>query len=373
MPPLTQLYVYLTEGCNLACRHCWLAPKLDPDASRYPVLAVELFDSAVRQAAPLGLERVKLTGGEPLLHPAIKRLIGIVRDNGLALTIETNGMLMDRGVAEEIARCERRSVAVSLDGVDAVTHDAIRGVSGAHEGAIAAIRHLVDTGTRPQIIMSVMRSNAEQVEAMAELGASLGVNSVKYNVVQPTERGRAVHDSNAGLTVEEYITLGRKVDSELVGKARVELFFDYPQAFRPMSRIASGAGCTRCSIKSVLGLLANGRYALCGIGEHVEALVFGAVLEDSLADVWREHPVLMSIRDGLPGRLGGVCSRCVMKESCLGSCVAQNFYRAQSLWAPFWFCEEAEARGLFPSSRSVVLEYNIPTRRKRDVQGDEAR
>ena len=44
---LKQLYFYLTEGCNLACRHCWLAPKFDPGADRYATLPLELFETAV--------------------------------------------------------------------------------------------------------------------------------------------------------------------------------------------------------------------------------------------------------------------------------------------------------------------------------------
>ena len=64
MPALGTLYFYLTEGCNLACRHCWIAPKLDTSANRYPVLPVELFEAAIREAKPLGLSGVKLTGGD---------------------------------------------------------------------------------------------------------------------------------------------------------------------------------------------------------------------------------------------------------------------------------------------------------------------
>jgi hypothetical protein len=40
-----------------------------------------------------------------------------------------------------------------------------------------------------------------------------------------------------------------------------------------------------------------------------------------------------------------------MKHICLGSCIAQNYYRTNSLWTPFWFCEQAEEAGLFPDSR----------------------
>ncbi|MFA5914130.1 MAG: radical SAM protein, partial [Burkholderiales bacterium] len=76
---LNTLYFYLTEGCNLACRHCWMGPRFDATGKRYPTLPVDLFDTAIREARPLGLSGVKLTGGEPLLHPKFTRLLEIVR------------------------------------------------------------------------------------------------------------------------------------------------------------------------------------------------------------------------------------------------------------------------------------------------------
>ena len=120
---LHQIYFYLTEGCNLACRHCWLAPGFDADGSTYLTLPVELFETVIREAQPLGLSGVKLTGGEPLLHQEFTRLLEIVRREGLKLTIETNGVLCSPAMAKEIARSADRFVSVSIDGADAATHE----------------------------------------------------------------------------------------------------------------------------------------------------------------------------------------------------------------------------------------------------------
>jgi MoaA/NifB/PqqE/SkfB family radical SAM enzyme len=46
LPRLGQIYFYLTEGCNLACRHCWIAPKFDAQA-KLPALPVNLFEKAI--------------------------------------------------------------------------------------------------------------------------------------------------------------------------------------------------------------------------------------------------------------------------------------------------------------------------------------
>jgi SynChlorMet cassette radical SAM/SPASM protein ScmF len=196
-----------------------------------------------------------------------------------------------------------------------------------------------------------MRVNVDQAEAAVRLAEELGAASLKFNIVQPTARGEKLHQADEALSIEELIALGRRVDMELSTTTPLRLFFDYPLAFRPLSRMARGDGCGICGIFGILGVIPTGHYALCGIGEQVPELVFGAVGEDPLETIWRENEVLNAIRAGLPEDLGGVCADCLMKHLCLGSCIAQNYYRSGDLFAPFWFCELAEKAGLFPRSR----------------------
>ena len=183
------------------------------------------------------------------------------------------------------------------------------------------------------------------------MAEDLGAGSVKFNVIQPTARGEKLHEAEGVVPLAELIRLGRWIEKELAAQTSLSLYFDYPHAFRPLSRIASGQGCGVCGVLGILGVIPSGQYALCGIGEHLPELVFGQVGVDPLDEVWRNHPLLNELREGLPSRLGGVCGRCLMKHRCLGSCLAQNYYRMHDLWAPFWFCEQAEQAGLFPASR----------------------
>lgn len=348
---INTLYFYLTEGCNLACRHCWMGPRFDATGNHYPTLPVEMFETAIREARPLGLSGVKLTGGEPLLHPEITRLLAIVQREKLKLTLETNGLLCTPEIAMEIAKSPNRFVSVSIDGTDAATHEWVRGVPGAFEAALQAVRNLVAAGIRPQVIFTVMRINAGQTDAMVQTVEKLGAASLKFNVVQPTARGEKLHEAQETLTIGELIELGRHVEQDLASETKLKLFFHYPHAFKTLHNIARGDGCNACGIFGIMGVIATGHYALCGIGEQVPELVFGKVGKDRLETVWRENGILKSLREGLPEKLEGVCGRCLMKGRCLGSCVAQNYYSKNSLWAPYWFCEQAEAAGLFPASR----------------------
>jgi SynChlorMet cassette radical SAM/SPASM protein ScmF len=351
IPPLTQLYVYLTEGCNLACRHCWIAPAFDQDGAAAPALPPVLFERVVAEARPLGLSRVKLTGGEPLLHPRFAEILEAVRRENLGLTVETNGLLCTDEVAAAMAQCRDPFVSVSLDGAVAATHERIRGVGGCFARSLEGTRALVRAGIKPQIVMTLQRGNAGEAEGLVGLARGLGAASVKFNVLQPTARGSRLHAAGEALGVEEVIALGRRFEGAGAQPPGIGVIFDYPAAFRSLRDIAAAGGCDRCGILNIIGVLATGKYALCGIGELVPRLVFGVAGEDRLADVWTAHPALRELRAGLPARLRGVCGRCLMRGSCLGSCLAQTYYRTGSFWEPSWFCEAAERGGLFPRSR----------------------
>lgn len=352
--PLRRLYLYLAGDCNLKCRHCWIEPTFSRagENSAGSYLPAELIALVLDEGLPLGLTGVKLTGGEPLLHPEFGRILELVRARGLQLVVETNGTLVDGPAARAIAECRGAFVSVSLDGAEEDTHDWVRGVPGSFRQAAAGIRALREAGLKPQLIMTVMRHNHRQLEGVVELARSLGAGSVKFNLVQPISRGEKMMRAGQTLTVPELVDLGRWVERDLAKRAGIPVFFSHPPAFRPLSCLGSGDGRGgRCAIVNILGVLADGGYALCGIGEHLPELVFGRAGQDALRDIWFGHPTLVELRRGLPGRLQGICARCVMSAYCLGHCLAQNYYQSRNLWAPYWYCEAAYAAGLFPASR----------------------
>lgn len=352
VPSLNCIYFYLTEGCNLACRHCWLAPKLDKTGHDYPSLPLELFITAIKEAKPLGLTAVKLTGGEPLMHPDFSEMLETIKSEDLGLTIETNGVLCTPEIAAEIKKAKNIFVSVSLDGSDEETHEWMRGVSGSFNKAIDGIKNLVSAGLRPQVIFSVLKKNMHQVENIVDLAQELGAGSVKFNVVQPTARGEKLHESSDTLNITELVSLGYHIDRNLQPKSKIKLIFSFPKAFTALNAISQGSGCGMCGIFGIIGVIASGHYALCGIGQTVPDLIFGKVGEDPLEKVWKENAIINEIREKLPRQLDGICGRCLMKNSCLGFCIALNYYSSNGdLMAPFWFCRQAEDAGVFPNTR----------------------
>lgn len=348
------LYFYLTKGCNLKCRHCWIEPPYQSVGKVQTYLPVEVFRSIVSQALPLGLISVKLTGGEPFLHPNIKSILDIVLDEGVSFSIETNGVLCTHELAEHVGSSSNKvCVSVSIDGCDAGTHDWMRGVSGSFEKAIAGLNNLVRAGVSTQIIMSVTKRNKDQIADVVSLAERLGAKSVKLNPVQPTARGAAMHNSEETLSIQELVAIGKYIDNTMSFSNSIKVIYSRPLAFSPLASIlgSSENGCGVCSILHILGVLADGSYALCGIGETMPELIFGHAETDPLDIVWNNSKVLSDLREGLPGKLRGICRDCLLNGMCKGSCIAQNYYMTKDLWSSFWFCEQAYKAGLFPEGR----------------------
>jgi len=360
VPLLTSLYLYVAGSCNLACRHCWIAPSFIPGGNGGSFLKLEHIHKAVREAAPLGLRSVKLTGGEPTLHPQFCDIVSVLGEAGLATMIETNGTLVDRALASFLrAHPTVTFISVSVDGADAETHDGLRAVAGSFDSALAGIRALVEVGFHPQLICTLHRGNVGQVEKVAALAEALGCSSVKFNLLQRVGRGQRLA-ADEGLAIEEVLQLNRTIESELVSRFRLRIHLDLPMAFRPIRRLLDD-GLGVCAIRNVLGLLAGGELSLCGIGTSVPELIFGHIRTDNLAEVWCTRPALARLREEVPARLEGICGQCLHRDLCLGACVADNYHSSGRLGAAHGFCQQAEELGLFPPTRK--LRRTVETRR----------
>ncbi len=352
MPSLRTFYVYLTGGCNCACRHCWIVPEA---SATNVMLSPELLRRAIRQALPLGLQSVKWTGGEPTLHPGFPALLALQKEYGLGGSLETNGMLVDDALARLLVDAGVGSVSVSLDGARSATHDAIRGVAGGFARSCGGVRALVAAGYRPELILTLQQGNVDELEEYVALAVSLGAGSVKLNVMQPLLRGAVLAERGGSLSVAQVLALAGRLATEWRARFAIPVTLDVPLAFRPLGELLAGRAVGVCDIARILGILPEGDYALCGIGSQVAELVMGKIAEVDLEEVWRTQPLLIKLRRGLPDDLQGICGACLMKQACRGSCVAVNYKESGDLFAAHWFCRQAAAAGLFPASRHNPL------------------
>jgi len=351
---LKYLYFYLTDGCNLNCRHCYINPKFILKDSNIKFLDLEIFKKIIKEAKPLGLIGVKLSGGEPLLHPKIEKIFDIIKKENLKLVLETNATLITKSLAKKI-KSINSFVAVSLDGKDTYTYEWIRGVAGSFSRFKKGFNNLISEGIRPQVIITLMRINKDILFDIIKFVKYIKAGSIKINPMQPIMRAESLYKDNQNLSIEELIKIGNYIENFLSKEIDIPIFFHQPIVFRPLSKIffKEGYNCGTCKILNILGVIPDGSYGLCGISEFVPKLNFGLAQENSIIDIWNENPILKEIRTGLPNKLDGVCKICIFKSLCLGACLAYNYYLTKNLWSGFWYCQEAKKIGLFPLNRTI--------------------
>ena len=356
VPALSALYLYLSTSCNLACRHCWIAPRfVNGRAVEGDVLDLAALRGAIAEARPLGLRQAHLTGGEPLLHPGFLELLDLLEEQQLSVTMETNGTLVAPEAARRLADLRPRLVAVSIDGPDAGSHDAFRRVDGAFDAVVRGLDLLVAAGLpHVQVIMSVHRGNLEQVDSVLRLAVAHGARSLKLNPVVPVGRGSAMDGLGERLTFAERSELRRRVREELGPGAPIPVILEAPAALLPLPELARRRNAlSDCGIRNVLGILGSGEIALCGMGRNSSDWVYGRLGVDSVREIWLHHPTVLALRSALddPESYPGICGECVHASQCATGCVAHNYVDSRRLVWPNWQCTEADELGAFPPTR----------------------
>ncbi|MCP4680781.1 MAG: radical SAM protein, partial [Desulfobacterales bacterium] len=297
----------------------------------------------------LGLQSVKLTGGEPLLYRDIMGLLQFLASEDLGIIIETNGVLLDRSMVELLKDLNVGQISVSLDAATEALHDEIRGVRGSFRKTVKRLRLLSDFGLNFQVIMTLQRKNSKEIPALMRLCHELGASSLKINPMQPCGRAITAFQQNANLNLDELILLHRDLSNKQHRPDALDIYFDLPMAFLSIDEILQTGG--RCWILNILGVLADGDYSICGIGQTADELRMGNLFRDSICEVWEYAPFLNDLRQSLPWKLGGICKRCIFKFQCLGACRANAFVVSKDLYAPYFLCQELYETGRFPASR----------------------
>ena len=176
----------VTKGCNLRCIHCRAtATELSSPTDLPTPTALKIIDQIAQAANPI----LVLSGGEPLYRSDIFQLARYATDKGLRAALATNGTLVTKDVARMIVDSGVRRVSISLDGADAATHDAFRGIPGAFEAAVHGLRNLKALGMSTQINMTIARHNAHQLPNVLQLARSLGADALHTFLLVPVGCG----------------------------------------------------------------------------------------------------------------------------------------------------------------------------------------
>lgn len=169
--PLRDLRISVTDRCNFRCIYCMPKEIYGRDYTFLPHAEVLSFEEISRLAKifkEFGVEKIRLTGGEPLLRKHIERLIAMLADLELDLTLTTNGALLAKK-AQSLKNAGLRRITVSLDSLDDARFRAMNDVDFPVKQVLEGIAVAAEAGLQPIKINAVVKRglNDDDVLSMA--------------------------------------------------------------------------------------------------------------------------------------------------------------------------------------------------------------
>lgn len=191
---ITDLRLSVTDRCNYKCVYC----RTGNEGALYSELPIAEYARILRLFVSLGIEKIRLTGGEPLLRKGLLELIAeassmqpaFAPDERLDVALTTNGHLL-APMARDLKAAGLSRITVSMDAVDPETFARITRVPGSFERVRDGIRAAQDAGLGPVKVNAVLLRgfNEDQIKAFAEFSRAEGV-IVRFIEWMPLEEGR---------------------------------------------------------------------------------------------------------------------------------------------------------------------------------------
>jgi len=326
-PPLRLLAWEVTRRCNLACLHCRAAAGSGP----YPgELTTDEGIALLNDLAPMGQVVVILTGGEPLLREDIYDLAAQGTRLGHRMVMAVNGTLLTPAIAARLKDQGIQRLSISLDGATAESHDRLRAVDGAYEGARSGIAACREAGLPFQVNTTITRDNLAELPAIYELAISLEAAAHHVFVLVPTGRGEQLRDQL--VSPEEYEETLRRL---LAWQREGRLFIKptcAPQYYRLWREDAGARGekitpATHGMEAMTKGCLGGQGFAFVSYRGEVQPcgyleLPAGNIRETPFPEIWANSPLFQQLRRVDDYR--GKCHSCQYRKVC-GGCRARAY------------------------------------------------
>jgi radical SAM protein len=318
------IYWEMTRACDLACRHC----RADAVAHRHPLeLTTAEGGRLLEQALAFGdpLPHFVLTGGDPFKRPDLLSLVAAARGLGFGVSLAPSGTpLLTEAAVHTLADAGVSGFSLSLDGANAQHHDGFRRVAGCFAQTLRAAGWIRAAGLPLQVNTLVTAETADDLPALADLLAGLGITRWSLFFLIAVGRGRAglteLSPGRAERLFRWLYGLSRMVPYEVKTTEAMHYRRVVLKELRrrgmhedAIARTPTGRGFGIRDGNGIMFLSHTGDVSPSGF----LPVVAGNVRRENVVELYRRHAVFTAIRD--VGRLKGKCGRCEFAGICGGS------------------------------------------------------
>lgn len=177
--------IELTYRCNLHCSHCYCPP-----GERDQELTTDELLRAIDDLAEMGNLFLLLTGGDPLLRPDFHTIYRRAKEQGMLVTVFTNGVLIDDRLLELWEELPPSLVEISLYGLTREVYEKVVAVKDSYDRCLAGIARVLGAGHPLALKCPATTENAHEIRALSDFAHDLGVDFRYDPVILATMDGR---------------------------------------------------------------------------------------------------------------------------------------------------------------------------------------
>lgn len=297
----------ITKKCNLKCRHCF-SDAGNPDPNE--LTTKELF-KLIDQMKDAGSFSITIGGGEPLLRNDLFEVIKYARDNFISVSLVTNGLLINKEIAQRLDALNLDTITVSIDGLKK-NHDYIRGEGNFRKtiNNIRILRKCCKTA-KLAIRFTVNSLNIGECEKVIRLAEGLSLDLIRLTPMLLL--GRTKDNKDLLINQEEYISFLKNTQNI---KSRIKLVLPNQGDGKKRFVCPEDFGC-HCGKEACWITQTGDLYPCIFFGNNFLA---GNIRNERFLDLWDKVKNMVKLNGN------EACNSCVQYEKCRGGC------RARALW-----------------------------------------
>jgi MoaA/NifB/PqqE/SkfB family radical SAM enzyme len=184
---LVDVGIEITTGCNLRCVHCWQGEKVHPKMLRLDEIKV-----IIKRLAELGVASLRITGGEPMIHPNFWEIIDEATHRSFSIVLRTNGTLIDEVAAHRLHDYPILFVELSVDGSAQKNHNEFRRKKGSLQKTLLATDLLIKNGVKTRVKTVISKKNIRSLLDLGKLLARDYAGIEMWSLVDLVPLGNAV-------------------------------------------------------------------------------------------------------------------------------------------------------------------------------------
>lgn len=315
----------ITLACCFSCRYCGSKA----GKARENELTTKECLSVAAQLSEMGCQRVSLIGGEVFMRPDWDVITKALTDQGIRVSIITNGFLFSESLISRLKEINIESVAISLDGPEKI-HDSFR-QTGSFQRALEAMDILSANSIPVSVITTLHDRNMPSLGELFELLRDKKIFAWQLQACSPmgnASKGDFSADIDFG-TVIRFVEEHKQEVPFALGIADNVGYYTPAEGELRGSKNYCFSGC-RAGLTGI-GIDSIGNVRGCE-SMYDDVFIEGNLRKKTLREIWEAPDAFSYNRQFTPDKLTGKCAKCAHKLQCAGGCRSYNYFSHGKLY-----------------------------------------